>query len=452
MTDASIIGRVIDVRSTTIRVALDVGSKGFTKVGPDGLQTVGVVNSYITVPAGAHRVVGIVSGVYITGHQDQRRDSALLSQDDVASYELEATVVGRFEGETFKSGLTGYPPLHAPVQAASPSEVRNIFLPKGGPALRIGTSAVATEQPVYLDANLLLGHHCAIVGSTGSGKSCTVTAVIDGLLDHSIPNGHIVIFDINGEYAQSFSATSDRGGKTRPLVLGPKPGVESGLFLPHWFMNNEEHMSLLKASEGVQAPVLQRSIADARVAGASTNIELLRLQNLLSSMGIIEGAFGNTRSGSDTAHAQLDGMLSLVNTQVGQTSVCSAQWSQIKVILDAGVPQAAVQNVQWTPLTAPQRDILARMCVAIRKEISAGFGLLGMGTATAAPDFDAPVYYSLQELCDFFLPNRIQMEQANDSKIAGYVATLQMRLSRLLADGRYDFITRVEKHHDPLGS
>ena len=54
------------------------------------------------------------------------------------------------------------------------------------------------------------------------------------------------------------------------------------------------------------------------------------------------------------------------------------------------------------------------MCVAIRKEISAGFGLLGMGTATAAPDFDAPVYYSLQELCDFFLPNRIQMEQAND--------------------------------------
>lgn len=452
MTDAGIIGRVIDVRSTTIRVALDVGSKGFTKVGPDGLQTVGVVNSYITVPAGAHRVVGIVSGVYITGHQDQKRDSALLSQDDVANYELEATVVGRFEGETFKSGLTGYPPLHAPVQAASPSEVRNIFLPKGGPALRIGTSAVATEQPVHLDANLLLGHHCAIVGSTGSGKSCTVTAVIDGLLDHSIPNGHIVIFDINGEYAQSFSATSDRGGKTRPLVLGPKPGPDSGLFLPHWFMNNEEHMSLLKASEGVQAPVLQRSIADARVAGASTNIELLRLQNLLSSMGIIEGAFGNTRSGSDTAHAQLDGMLSLVNTQVGQTSVCSAQWSQIKVILDTGVPQAAVQNVQWTPLTAPQRDILARMCVAIRKEISAGFGLLGMGTATAAPDFDAPVYYSLQELCDFFLPNRIQMEQANDSKIAGYVATLQMRLSRLLADGRYDFITRVEKHRDPLGS
>lgn len=452
MTDTGIIGRVIDVRSTTIRVALDVGSKGFTKVGPDGLQTVGVVNSYITVPAGAHRVVGIVSGVYISGRDDQKVKAPLLSQDDTAAYELEATVVGRFENDCFKSGLTGYPPLHAPVQAATPSEIKSIFLPKGGSSLRIGTSAVACEQAVHLDANLLLGHHCAVVGSTGSGKSCTVAAIIDGLLDHGIPNGHIVIFDINGEYAQSFACSTPRGKKTRPLVLGPKPGTDSGLFLPHWFMNNEEHMSLLKASEGVQAPVLQRSIADARVARSSTNLDLLRLQNLLSSMGIIEGAFSNTKSGSDTTFAQLDGMTNLVNGQLDQASVCSAQWTQIKAILDGGTTQASVANVQWTPLTAPQRDILARMFAAIRKEISAAFGALGMGSTQAAPDFDAPVYYSLQELCDFFLPNRIQMEQANDSKIAGYVATLQMRLSRLLADGRYDFITRVEKHDDPLGT
>lgn len=452
MTDAGVIGRVIDVHSTTIRVALDVGSTGFTKVGPDGLQTVGVVNSYITMPAGAHRVVGIVSGVYITGRQEQRGHGSLLSQDDAAAYELEATVVGRFEGDTFKSGLTGYPPLHVPVQAATPGEVKNIFLPKGGPSLRIGTSAVAAEQAVHLDANLLLGHHCAVVGSTGSGKSCTVTAVVDGLLDHEIPNGHIVIFDINGEYAQSFADSTPRGKKTRPLVLGPKPGTESGLFLPHWFMNNEEHMSLLRASEGVQAPVLQRSIADARVAGASTNLEMLRLQNLLSSMGIVEGAFANTKSGSDTASAQLGGMKTLVDGQAGQPSACAPQWAQIKKVLDTGIPQASVANTAWTPLTAPQRDVLARMFVAIRREVSVAFGALGMGSAQAAPDFDAPVFYSLQELCDFFLPNRIQMEQANDSKIAGYVATLQMRLSRLLADGRYDFITRIERHADPLGS
>jgi len=55
MSEVSAIGRVTAVQSTTLRVSLDIGAKGFTKVGPDGLQTVGVVNSYITAPAKAHR-------------------------------------------------------------------------------------------------------------------------------------------------------------------------------------------------------------------------------------------------------------------------------------------------------------------------------------------------------------------------------------------------------------
>lgn len=452
MSESGVIGRIIDVRSTTIRVALDVGARGFTKVGPDGLHTVGVVNSYVTVPAGAHRVVGIVSGVYISGRVEPKGRVELLSQDDTATYELEATVVGRFEGSVFKSGLTGYPPLHAPVQGATPHEVKSIFLPNGGPALRIGTSAVASEQSVHLDANLLLGHHCAVVGSTGSGKSCTVTAVIDGLLDHGIPNGHVVILDVNGEYAQSFAESTPRGKKTRALVLGPKPGTASGLFLPHWFMNNEEHLNLFKASEGVQAPVLQRAVADARVSGATTNVEMLRLQNVGSSLVLVEGAFTDSKSGAEITFAQIAGLQALVDEQVSAGGLCADQWTSIKKILDYGIPKADVPNEKWKALSPQQRDVLAKMIAAVRTQVSAAFDALGIGSGQAAPDFDAPIYYSLQELCDYFLPARIQLEQAGDNRIAGYVATLQMRLSRLLADGRYDFMSRVEKHADPLGN
>lgn len=53
MSEVGVIGRVTAVQSTTLKVSLDIGSKGFTKVGPDGLQTVGVVNSYVTAPAGS---------------------------------------------------------------------------------------------------------------------------------------------------------------------------------------------------------------------------------------------------------------------------------------------------------------------------------------------------------------------------------------------------------------
>ncbi|WP_082369404.1 ATP-binding protein [Arthrobacter sp. ERGS1:01] len=454
MNEFGVIGRVTSVASTMLRVDLDVGAKGFTKVGPDGLHTVGVVNSYITVPAGTHRVVAIVTGVHINPRKLPQESRGLLSEDDQSSYELETSIVGRFEGVAFKSGLTAYPALHAPVRVATPDEVRSIFVPHDVPVVRLGSSAIASEQDVFLDANLLLGHHCAIVGSTGSGKSCTVTAVLDGLLENQIPNGHVVIFDINGEYAQSFAPETARGKRTRSLVLGPKPGPESGLFLPHWFMNNEEHLALFRAGEGVQAPVLQRAVADARMTSSSTNVEVMRLQTLQSSMLLIEQIFGDPKNSERPAFKQIQGMSELIHHQAlpDTPAAASIQWSTMAGLIDASIKDANLQDVQWSLLSAVQKDILGRLFIELRHQILEAFGALGIGSSEAGADFDAPVYYSLQQLCDFFLPNRIKLEQANDNKVGGYVATLQMRLSRLLADGRYDFITRVEQHEDPLGS
>lgn len=451
MSNIGVIGRVTSVQSTTLRVSLDVGAKGFTKVGPDGLHTVGVVNSYITVPAGAHRVVAIVTGVHISKYREKQSQQPLSSEDDQSSYELEASVVGRFENSTFKSGLTGYPPLHAPVRAATVGEVRSIFLPREVPSLRLGNSAVASEQEVFLDTNLLLGHHCAVVGSTGSGKSCTVMSIIDGLLDQPIPNGHIVIFDVNGEYAQSFSKGTVRGSSTRTVVLGPKLGASEGLFLPHWFMNNEESLALFRASEGVQAPVLQRSIADARTTSSSSQQDLTKLQAVEDTITTIENLYLDKNAEEPTLR-QLESMFNLMKKQAKIDGPCQAQWNEMVRLTGSAAQEANIKNVSWSRLSAEQRDILSQLSISLRTKISEALGKLGRGSAEAAPDFDAPVYYSLQQLCDFFLPSRIKLEQANDSRVANYVATLQMRLSRLLADGRYDFMTRVEQHNDPLGN
>ena len=453
MSDVGIIGRVTSVQSTVLRVSLDIGSKGFTKVGPDGLQTVGIVNSYITAPAGAHRVVAIITGVSIVRGKERPSERDLLSEDDQAEYELEAAVVGRFEGDRFKSGLTAYPSLHAPVRTATPPEVKSIFLPKDVSSLRLGSSVVAAEQDVYLDANLLLGHHCAVVGSTGSGKSCTVTALIDSLLDHQIPSGHIVIFDINGEYAQSFAKDTPRGKKCRTLILGPEPGPDSGLFLPHWFMNNEEHLSLFRASEGVQAPVIQRAVADARIAGAHSQAEADSLENVRSTLSILQSYFSNSMDGESPVYRQLDSLKGLTNWQASQSTQIQARWQNMETLVSTTISNSKVQDgKRYTPLTALHRHHLSQFIAAMNIEIAGALGELGIGSSSTGVDFDAPVYYELQQLCDFFLPNRIQREQANDNRIGSFVATLQMRLSRLLADARYDFMTRIEQHDDPLGS
>lgn len=277
-------------------------------------------------------------------------------------------------------------------------------------------------------------------------------AIVDGLLDNPIPNGHIVIFDINGEYAQSFSSEIPRGRATRTVVLGPQLGASEGLFLPHWFMNNEENLALLRAGEGVQAPVLQRSIADARAVSSSTQQDVTKLQVIQSAMTVIEQLFGNGNNSEQPTARQLRSMWEVVAEQAGIDGPCQPQWAEMLRLIDQAGKRAQLSTEKWSLLTAKQKSILSELFHELRTQVSDAFGVLGMGSAEAAPDFDAPVHYSLQQLCDFFLPNRIQIEQANDNKIAGYVATLQMRLSRLLADGRYDFMTRVENHHDPLGS
>lgn len=455
--DAGVVGRVVSVDSSVVRVALDNASTGFTKVGPTGIATVGVVNSYVTIPAGSQRVVAIVTGVSIAGSQTTLDPKDPFPSDvSSGSYELTTTVVGRFENDSFKSGLTGYPSLHAPVRTATPEEVRQIFLPNSTAGIRIGASAVANEQDVYLDANLLLGHHCAIVGSTGSGKSCTVVAVIDALLDLDIPNGHIVIFDINGEYATAFAEATHRGKQARTVVLGPRPGLEDGLILPHWFMNNEEHLALFRASEGAQAPILQRAVADARTTSAGKGRDVMRLENMTTTIGIVEGDF-SAKNAQQPALRQLQGLRGMVSAQAGDvTSPVQALWKDISdaVVnaLDVQLATDPLQDTQWQALSVLQRDVLQRLFETLRALAGQALDGLGMGSAVVSPDFDAPVYYSLKALCDLFLPERVRREGGNDNRISGYVATLQMRLNRLLADGRYDFMTRVEDHSDPVGA
>lgn len=451
MSETDVIGRVIAVHSTTLRVSLEVGSQGFTKAGPLGLQTVGVVNSYITVPAGTHRIVAIVTSISIAPRVDHENRRRISTQDEESTYELEATVVGRFEGNSFESGLTGYPPLHAPVRSASPGEVAKIFLPKNTRSLRLGESAVSAEQDVCLDINLLLGHHCAVVGSTGSGKSCTVMGILDGLIEQNIPSGHIVIFDINGEYAKAFDSSTSRGASTRTVVLGPKLGAGEGLFLPHWFMNNEENLTLMRASEGVQAPILQRSVADARAASTSISQDMNRLQAVQSGITNIEALYNGINAQQDI-RTLLMSLGNVLRDQAQKAGPFQKHWGEMYKIAQKAFVDTKLLDKQWSRLTAEQNILLRDFCDSCREKLSQAFGVLGMGSSSGTPDFDAPVFYSLQRLCDYFLPNRVSIEQANDNKIGNYVATLQMRLSRLLADGRYDFMTRVEQHTDPLGS
>lgn len=101
----------------------------------------------------------------------------------------------------------------------------------------------------------MFGKHVAILGNTGSGKSCTLTAILQSLFkfqynDQHLKNAHIVIFDTNGEYKDAFDI--DSRYKVNPFWIN-----DEGLKVPYWFMNYDDMDYLFEPTSGTQGPVLK---------------------------------------------------------------------------------------------------------------------------------------------------------------------------------------------------
>jgi hypothetical protein len=109
-----------------------------------------------------------------------------------------------------------------------------------------GTVSLNRESPFNINGDKFFGKHIAIVGSTGSGKSYTVTKILQdvvGITDGqntnlgSQNNSHIVIFDIHAEYESAFSLDEEQAFTLNLLDI-------SNLKLPYWLMNSEELESM----------------------------------------------------------------------------------------------------------------------------------------------------------------------------------------------------------------
>ena len=67
----------------------------------------------------------------------------------------------------------------------------------------------------------LLGKHFAVLGTTGTGKSCSVALILRRILEKN-PKAHVLLLlDVHREYAASFQGLRRGGqaGEHEPAVL-----------------------------------------------------------------------------------------------------------------------------------------------------------------------------------------------------------------------------------------
>lgn len=119
---------------------------------------------------------------------------------------------------------------------------------EGTDPLNIGTYALNKHADAYLDGNRFFQKHAVIVGSTGSGKSCTVATIIQQIA--KLKSANAILFDIHGEYVPI------EGGNIKHYrIAGPTDTYKDDiLFLPYWLLTYEEMIAMLLDRGDQNAP------------------------------------------------------------------------------------------------------------------------------------------------------------------------------------------------------
>lgn len=124
----------------------------------------------------------------------------------------------------------------------------------------LGHSTICKNYDVKLPIDSMFGNHLAIIGNTGSGKSCGVTRILQNLFTECTnkpKNSHFVIFDAYGEYTHAFDGLDVN---TKVYTAVKESALDLGLTIPPNFLEVDDLAILLGVTEGDQIPVLEKTL------------------------------------------------------------------------------------------------------------------------------------------------------------------------------------------------
>jgi hypothetical protein len=202
----------------------------------------------ITTPASS--AVGWVTGVTapMPSADGEGNDLGLIELNLVG----EIVIDGVSRRLCFRRGVSSIPSIGDPVLFADRHDLTRIYAPPALATIQVGALYQDPAVPARFLVDDLLSKHFVVVGSTGSGKSCALTTVLQRVLDDH-KHAHIVVMDIHNEYMSAF------GDKAEAISL-------SNFNLPFWLLNFKELVLALTDEEEreAEAEILAEAVVYAK--------------------------------------------------------------------------------------------------------------------------------------------------------------------------------------------
>lgn len=241
--ESTLIGHIVDIRGGCLVANLLRGEAGFPSSLTINQETlpVGQLGSFIEVRDRAGHILAEVSRVVEergTGRVDGSGDR---HQTIARERRLELTPLGEINADgRLEPGVSRYPVVGAGVHLIASRRLSALISRKTDGALELGRLSVRPSLMATLDPSALFGRHLAILGQTGSGKSWTLSSLLQSVVK-GMPRSHIILLDLHGEYGWR----TDKGTIDGVFPPGTARYIDAReLEIPYWLLTYSELVDL----------------------------------------------------------------------------------------------------------------------------------------------------------------------------------------------------------------
>jgi len=187
------------------------------------------IGTMMSIDTGRSIALGLITSMSMPSSDDNAEGRGY----GKASLELVGELIREPDGylKTCRRGVSVYPRLGDKIYPSTHEELRKAYQFGEFNGAEIGVINQDDSIPAVVKVDEMLGKHFAIMGSTGTGKSCVVALILRQVLVKN-PNAHIVLLDPHNEYGNCFD------DKVELVTL-------KDMSLPFWFLNFEEVVETL---------------------------------------------------------------------------------------------------------------------------------------------------------------------------------------------------------------
>lgn len=435
------IGTVDFVAPDEIKVLLDLDAPQSVAMNAGIPRPFPRINGFVLIPMETGFIVGQVTWLAVE-HSSLPKQKGMQDFDLIdlpfplrkMSIGLLGTLKNESTGEQskyrFKRGVHTFPGLGDPVVIPDATQLKAIVESGTDGKVLIGHCPLAGNAEVRVEPDKLFGRHLAVLGNTGSGKSCSVAGLIHWSLNaakkqtgEKNPNARFIVLDPNGEYSNAFKVHQARVFKVEPN----EEAAELLLNVPAWLWNSAEWSAFTQASGKAQKPLLRRALREIR-SGASEEYDTLdfKLRRRLSSCNILlrsEIRAGNNYQGWKFA-PKLLAMSDDFQSWISDHSAYAHELNQNKVDIDQLLTSRKKPNSQY------YNDFSQTDIERIVSSIDTTLNRLGGLVFQSGPSEDAPLYFESAAFTDHL---ETLAEQETSPQFFDY---LIMRIRMMLSDKR----------------